>query len=64
MSQGSQASVIDQIPDPDAISAQLTRNLRENRLLRQLLRLARTAEKERSAKGVGNAKTRQQGTLA
>ena len=48
MSHRLQPSVIDRMPDSLAISAQMSENLRENRLLRQLLRLAKRVEQERS----------------
>ena len=58
MSHHSRASVIDQIPNYRAISAQMTRNLRENRLLRQLLRLAKRVEQERPRREVGGTNAR------
>jgi hypothetical protein len=53
----SQTTVIDQIPDSRAISAQMSKNLRENRLLRQLLRLAKRVEQECPRREVGGTNT-------
>ena len=39
--------LIERIPKPDAVRSKLARNLRETKLLRQLLKLSEKAAKER-----------------
>ena len=48
------ASVAEQIPDPEIVRSQLSENLREGRLLRQLLRVAERKAKDRAQRAEGS----------
>jgi hypothetical protein len=45
-----QSNLTDQIPDPDVVRARLAESLKETRLLRQLLRVAERAAKDRACR--------------
>ena len=49
--------IIERIPDPDSVRRKLARNLRETKLLRQLLKLSEKAAKERETfQGAGHGR--------
>jgi hypothetical protein len=47
-------SVAEQIPDPETVRSQLSENLREGRLLRQLLRVSERKAKDQKLRAEGS----------